>query len=496
VFQNDALFPWLTARENVADLLDDDSFVEYGAFVLAPQRARRTHQELIDLSPADGLVMGLGSTNGALFDDAHSRVAVMAYDWTVFAGTQGIMAHKKKDRLLKVVHELRLPLVLFSEGGGGRPGDTEFIGPAGLEFPTFWNFARLSGLVPLVGITNRYSFAGNVALLGMCDVIIATRNSNIGMGGPAMIEGGGLGAFPPTAIGPAAIQSKNGVIDILVKDEIEAVAAAKKYLSYFQGTMKTWTCADQRLLRHAIPENRLRVYEIRDVIQALVDDDSFLELRRDFGVGMVTALVRIEGRPMGLIANNPKHLGGAVDAEASDKGARFMQLCDAFDIPLLMLCDTPGFMVGPKAEESGQVRHMARLFVNAANLQIPIFTIILRKGYGLGALGSVGGGFHAPAFNISWPTGEFGGMGLEGHVKLAFAKELAAIDDPEARKVEYERLVAEMYEKGKALSMAEFFEIDDVIDPADSRRWIMRGLKSIPPRATRDGKRRANIDTW
>jgi acetyl/propionyl-CoA carboxylase alpha subunit/acetyl-CoA carboxylase carboxyltransferase component len=484
-----------TTRENIADLVDEDSFTEYGPLVLAAQRGRRSYEELLEMSPADGLIAGLASINGDTFDDAHSRAMVIGYDWTVFAGTQGIMGHHKTDRALLQAQRLELPIVLFAEGGGGRPGDTE-IGPAGLDVLTFWHFSRLSGMKPIVGVTSRFCFAGNAALLGCCDVIIATEDANIGMGGPAMIEGGGLGVVGPKEIGPAAVQSANGVIDILVADEAEAVAATKKYLSYFQGPVEDWDCVDQRLLRRAIPENRLRAYDIRAVIEQIADTDSVLELRRDFGVGMITALVRVEGRPMGLIANNPRHLGGAVDADAADKGARFMQLCDAYDLPILSLCDTPGFMVGPDAEAAGQVRHVARLFVTAANVSVPMFTIVLRKGYGLGAQGSTGGSFHAPIFLVAWPTGEFGGMGLEGHVRLAFRRELEAIDDPAERDAEYQRLVAQMYHQGRGISMAEHFEIDDVIDPADTRRWVMRGLKSVPPRPPATGKRRPNIDTW
>ncbi len=485
-----------TARENIADLLDPDSFIEYGSFVLAAQRTRRSYEELLAISPGDGVVAGLGAVNGDRFPDDKARVAVFSYDWAVFAGTQGAKGHAKKDRLLKIAYDEQIPVVFFTEGGGGRPGDSDYLGVTGLETMTFWHLARLSGLVPLVGISSRFCFAGNVTALGICDVIIATRNSNMGMGGPAMIEGGGLGKVAATDIGPASVMSPNGVIDILVEDEKEAVAAAKKYLSYFQGAVTEWECADQRLLRRVIPENRLRVYEVREVIELLADTGSVLELRKEFGVGTVTALIRIEGRPFGLISNNPKHLGGAVDGPAADKSARFMQLCDAFDIPIIMLCDTPGFMVGPEVEAAAQVRHVSRLFVHAANVTVPIFTIVLRKGYGLGAQGSTGGSFHAPFFLVSWPTGEFGGMGLEGHVKLAFAKELEAITDPAEQKKEYDRLVAELYQKGKALSVAEYFEIDEVIDPAESRRWIMRGLKSSKPPLPRAGKKRPNVDTW
>lgn len=485
-----------TARENIADLVDPGSLIEYGAFGIAPQRARRPHEELLRMSPADGVITGLASINSDVFGSSRSRAAVMAYDWTVFGGSQGMLGHKKKDRLFRLADELELPVVMFAEGGGGRPGDTEFIGAAGLDTMSFSYLARLSGLVPLIGITNRYCFAGNAALLAICDVIIATEDSNIGMAGPAMIRGAGLGEFDAKEIGSSSVQSRNGVIDVLVKDEEEAVQVAKKYLAFFQGALPTWECADQRLLRNLIPEERLRSYDVRTIIHTLADTDSVLELRPEFGIGMVTALARIEGTPVGVLANNCRHLGGAADADAADKGARFMQLCDAFGIPLVMLVDTPGFMVGPEAEKTAQVRHFGRLFVTGANLTIPIFSFVLRKGYGLGALGSSGGGFHTPKFTVAWPTGEFGGMGFEGHVRLAYAKELARIDDEDARELEYQRLVDKLYEKGSALGMAEDFEIDAVIDPVETRRWIRRGLDSLPPKSGRRDKRRPNVDTW
>jgi acetyl/propionyl-CoA carboxylase alpha subunit len=484
-----------TARENIADLVDPGTFVEYGGLALAAQRGRLTYDELLAKSPGDGLVAGLASINGDVFDDEQSRAMVMSYDWTVLAGTQGSAGHKKADRMLQVADRFKLPLVLFAEGGGGRPGDTE-MGPTGLDVMTFWYFARLSGQSPVVGVTSRFCFAGNAALLGCCDVIIATEDSNIGMAGPTMIEGAGLGLVAPTEIGPSSVQSVNGVIDVLVNDDAEAVAVAKKYLSYFQGPVPHWEAPDQRLLRHAIPEKRVRAYDIRRVIDLLADTDSVLELRRGFGEGVVTALIRLEGRPMGLIANNPQHLSGAVDADGADKSARFMQLCDAFDLPILSLCDTPGVMVGPDAEAQAQVRHVCRLFVTAANLKVPMFSIVLRKGYGLGAQASTGGSFRASVFLVSWPTGEFGGMGLEGHVRLAFRRELEEAQDPASREVLYQQLVKEMYEKGTGISLAEYLEIDDVIDPADSRSWVIRGLRSLPPRPIAEGKRRPNIDTW
>ncbi len=485
-----------TARENISELIDDGSLIEYAPLVIAAQRARRSMQDLIERTPGDGMVAGLARVNGDTFPDDAARCVVMTYDYTVLAGTQGLHNHRKKDRLFDLAHRLRTPVVLFAEGGGGRPGDTDGTSIAGLDGPAFHLFAQLSGLVPLVGITSGYCFAGNAALLGCCDVVIATKNSNIGMGGPAMIEGGGLGVFSPDAVGPFDSQCVNGVIDIEADDEPHAIALAKKYLSYFQGTLFDWEAADQRELRQAIPPNRLRAYDIRSVIDSLFDTGSVLELRRRFGLGMVTAFARIEGRPVGVMANDPTHLGGAIDPDAADKGSRFMQLCDAYDIPLVFLCDTPGFMVGPEVETHAQVRHASRLFVTAASLDVPFVTVVLRKGYGLGAMAMAGGSFRAPIFTIAWPTGEFGGMGLEGAVRLGYRKELEAITDPVARETEYQRLVDRMYEHGSAINAATAFEIDEVIDPANTRHWIMTAFRSAPPPTPRTTKKRPMIDTW
>ncbi len=487
-----------TARENIADLADPDSFIEYGGMTVAAQRNRLSMDQLLKKSPADGLIAGIGSINGRLFDDSRARCMMISYDYTAMAGTQGAFNHKKMDRMLLLAEERRLPLVLFAEGGGGRPGDVDaqIMMVAGLDIETFARFARLSGLVPLIGVVSGRCFAGNAALLGCCDTIIAARDAKIGMGGPAMIEGGGLGECSPDDIGPIEVQSPNGVVDIVVEGEAEAVKTAKLYLSYFQGPVSDWECADQRELRRCIPENRLRAYDVRRVIDILADTGSVLELRKEFGPGIITAFVRIEGRPFGLTANNSMFLGGAIDSDGADKASRFMQLCDAFDVPMITLSDTPGFMVGPEAEKTAQVRHFSRMFATGASVTIPIFSVILRKGYGLGAMAMVGGGYHRPVFNISWPTGEFGGMGLEGAVKLGFKKELESAADPDQRQALFETMVAMAYEHGKAVNMASYLEIDDVIDPMESRRWIMRGFKSMPEPEKRNGKKRPNIDTW
>ncbi len=473
-----------TARENLSDLVDEGSFVEYGPLLFAAQERRRSKQELIERTPADGLVAGVGKIDG------HPTV-VMSYDYTVLAGTQGMRNHAKKDRLFEIAEQRRLPVVLFAEGGGGRPGDVDMPIVAGLDCRAFHLFARLSGLVPLVGIASGYCFAGNAALLGCCDVVIATEDASIGMGGPAMIEGGGLGVYEPQEVGPIDVQYANGVVDLRCADDAEAVALAKRYLSYFTGDREPQATSDQTQLRNLIPQNRKRIYDVRKVIDALLED--VFELRRGFGLGIVTVLARVDGKPLGVIANDPSHLGGAIDAHGADKAARFMQLCDAFDLPLLFLCDTPGFMVGPQAERTATVRHFSRMFVTGANLGVPTGTVVLRKGYGLGAQAMAGGGFKAPLFTVGWPTSEFGAMGLEGAVRLGLRRELEAIEDEAERQRAFETAVQAAYDRGQGISMAEYGEIDDVIDPADTRRWIRMLLDERPPRT---GKRRPNIDAW
>jgi acetyl-CoA carboxylase carboxyltransferase component len=484
-----------TTRENVEDLLDPGSYVEYGAMVIAAQRRRRTLEDLITRTPGDGMVAGIGTVNGDRFEGQAARCVVMSYDYTVLAGTQGLQNHRKKDRLFELAETLKLPVVFFTEGGGGRPGDTDGIG-GGLDCMAFNLFAKLSGSVPIVAINSGYCFAGNAALLGCADVVIAAKDSNIGMGGPAMIEGGGLGVYEPTAVGPMSVQVANGVVDIEVEDEAEAVRVAKQYLSYFQGRVGDWECADQRLLRSAIPENRLRTYDVRRVLELMFDTGSVLELRPKFGIGMITALARIEGRPVGVIANNPNFLAGAIDSDNADKGARFLQLCDAFDLPVITLIDTPGMMVGPEVEKTALVRHCSRLFVVGANLSVPMVSIVLRKCYGLGAQAMAGGSLKAPLICVAWPTGEFGGMGLEGAVRLGYRKELEAAGEGPERDALYQQLVDRMYEHGKALSTATGFEIDDVIDPADSRSVITRVLDAVPDPPRREHKKRPHIDTW
>jgi acetyl-CoA carboxylase carboxyltransferase component len=466
-----------TARENLADLVDADSFIEFGPLALAAQRRRREIEELIERTPADGLVGGVATVNADLFGDDDTQCVVASYDYMVLAGTQGWTNHRKKDRLFELAERQQLPVILFAEGGGGRPGDTDWPGASWLDCLAFALFGGLAGSVPLIGINAGYCFAGNAALLGTCDIIISTEDSWVGMGGPAMIEGGGLGTFGPKEIGPTDVHVANGGIDVLVADEAEATAVAKKLLGYTQGRVSGWTAPDPQAARDAVPANRKRVYDMHDAIEAIVDVDSALELRPEWNPGLITSFARIEGRPVGIIANNPMHLAGAVDHGAATKAGAFMELCDRWGVPILFLCDTPGFMVGPESDAQGLPRSAGALFRIGANLSVPFGLVVTRKAYGLGAQAMAGGGLKEPLFAISWPTGEFGPMGLEGAVRLGFSRELAEAGDAAAQEALFEQLVDTMYEHGKATNVASHFEIDDVIDPADTRKWVGRLLR-------------------
>ena len=468
-----------TARENLRQLCDEGSFVEYGQLAVAAQRDRMSSEKLKAETAADGVITGLATINAQQFGEQASQVAIIVNDYTVLAGTQGYFHHRKIDRMLDQAKRSYLPVVMYTEGGGGRPGDTDVkIQIAGLDVPTFASWASLSGQVPMIAVNNGYCFAGNAALFGCADIRIATKTSWIGMAGPAMIEGGGLGSFAPTEIGPMDVQAKNGVVDLVADDEAHATALTQQCLGYFQGGSETWQCADQVELRDMMPADRRYVYDVRSVITQIVDSDSFLELSQAYGCAVITGFARIEGRAVGVIANDCRYLGGAVNAEAAEKTAKFITLCDNFDIPIVSLCDSPGFMVGPTSEEEAAVRRMAQLFIAGAKLTTPLVTIFLRKGYGLGAMAMAGGSFHKPIYSASWPSGEFGGMGLEGAVRLGYKKELEAVTEGEERDSLFNQLVDKMYERGKATEAAAHLEIDAVIDPADTRAVIVRAFES------------------
>jgi len=484
-----------TARENLDDLVDPGSFVEYGGLAIAAQRGRRELEELIDRTPADGLIGGTARINGELFGDA-AACAVLSYDYMVLAGTQGAIGHRKKDRIFELIERMRLPTVIFAEGGGGRPGDTDYAVVSALDTRAFALWARLSGVVPRIAIVNGRCFAGNAVLAGASDLIVATESTTLGMGGPAMVAGGGLGQFEPEQIGPLSVQGPNGVVDIAVADEAEAVATTKRLISYFQGSLAEWSEPDGEALRDSIPDRRRRAYDVRRVIDGLADVGSVTTLRGGFAREMATALVRIEGRPVGVIANNSMHHAGAITSAGADKAARFLQLCDAFGLPVLSLIDTPGIMVGPDAEATALVRHASRLFLAGANLRVPLVAVTLRRAYGLGAQAMAGGGLHEPLLTVGWPTAELGAMGLEGAVRLGFRRELDAIADEDEREARVEEMVTGAHEHAKALNAATLFELDDVIDPADSRRVIAATFAAATSRPEPEPRSRRVVDAW
>ncbi|MFT5997323.1 MAG: acetyl-CoA carboxylase carboxyltransferase component, partial [Glaciecola sp.] len=471
---------YLTARENLQNLCSIDSFMEYGQMAVAAQRLRRDYDELKTATAADGVITGIGQINQGLVAKQNTQTAIVINDYSVLAGTQGYFHHLKLDRILAIAADKKLPVVMFTEGGGGRPGDTDITTVnSGLQCQSFATWASLQGKVPRISVANGYCFAGNAALFGAADITIATQSSWIGMAGPAMIEGGGLGVVKPTDIGPSDKQVKNGVIDILVENEQQAAEIAKKCLLYFQGPLvdeQKYSFADQQALNHVLPEDRRFVYDVKEIIHILADTDSFTEIKALFGAAIMTGFMHLQGHPVGVIASNCKVLGGAIDVDAGEKASQFMHLCQQFSIPVVVLCDTPGFMVGPEHEERGAVRRLSQLFVAGSQLTVPLVAVVLRKCYGLGAQALLGGNTRQPSYTMAWPTGEFGAMGLEGAVKLGFKKELAAVADPIARKALYEQLLAEQYQKGQAQEVASVLEIDAVIEPSNTRQTLLLAL--------------------
>jgi len=456
----------------VNTVCDPDSFNEYGAFAVAAQRQRIDYETLKKSTPADAIITGVGRVNSV-------KTALVVNDYSVLAGTQGYFHHQKLDRILDIASRESLPVIMFTEGGGGRPGDTDVTTVnSGLQCASFGTWASLAGEVPRIAIANGYNFAGNAALFGAADVTIATKSSWVGMAGPAMIEGGGLGAFKPTDIGPSESQFTNGTIDILVDDETQACVMAKKVLMYFQNDNLAYNSQEQSALQFYMPENRRQTYDVRGIVTHIFDVDSFTELQQEYGRSIVTGFATLGGIPVGVMANDCQHLGGAIDVDAGEKAARFMNLCNQFSIPIISFCDTPGFMVGPEHETRGAVRRLAELFKIGAQITTPFFAVVLRKCYGLGAQAMLAGSTQRPNYTLAWPTGEFGPMGLEGAVKLGFSKELESESDADKREALYAKLLNEQYERGKAIEVASVLEIDAVIAPSQTREYLARCVRN------------------
>jgi len=470
-----------TARENIAAFADPGSFVEYGGL----SKPARTDME----GPADGLVMGTATVDGR-------PVVLVAYDYTVHAGTQSATNHRKMDRIFSLAEANKLPVIGWWDGGGARPHEMLIAGrPVNSGFVTF---ARLSGLVPTIALVTGRAFAGQANLSGLSDVVIATKSATMGMAGPPLVEAALGHRLTPEEIGPMSVHEKSGAIDVLVDTEDEAMAAARKYLSFFraeeQQPQNDFEAPDPLALRDVIPKNPRRAYDVRKAVSGMADIDSVLELRPRFGKAAITALAKLAGQPVGIIANQPMFLAGAMDSPACDKIARFIGLCDAHDLPIVFLCDTPGLMVGPDVEKTALVRHSARILTAAATATVPMLTVVLRKAYGLGyyVMGSTA--YH-PNLVIAWPTAEFGGMGIEGAVNIIHQQELEAETDLAKRRVLHDQRTQELKDHHTALQVAERFHVDDVIDPADTRQILIRCLATTPAPAPRQGRKRV-IEPW
>ncbi len=470
-----------TARENIAVFADPESFVEYGGLA-TPSRDDME-------GPADGLVMGTATVDG-------QPVVLVAYDYTVFAGTQSATNHRKMDRIFSLAEKNRWPVIGWWDGGGARPHDMLIAGrPVN---PGFVTFARLSGLVPTIAMVTGRAFAGQANLSGLSDVIIATKSATMGMAGPPLVEAALGHKLTPEEIGPMSVHEKSGAVDVLVETEEEAMVTARQYLSYFRTDVEidseTIETPDNLALREVIPENPRRAYNVRKVIEGLADIGNILELRAKFGRAAVTSLIKIGGRPLGVIANQPMVLAGAMDSPACDKIARFIGLCDAYDLPILFLCDTPGLMVGPDVEKTALVRHSARILTAAATATVPLLTVVLRKAYGLGYY-VMGSEAYQPNLVLAWPTAEFGGMGIEGAINIIHQQELEAEIDPEARQLLHDRLTEELKDHHTALRVAGRFYVDDVIDPANTRRILEQSLAALAAPPPRQGRKRI-VDPW
>jgi acetyl-CoA carboxylase carboxyltransferase component len=471
----------LTARERIDAVLDPGSFVETG--VLAGGEDE----------PAGGLVGGFGTLYG-------KPIAISSYDYSVWGGTQTAVNHSKIDRIMDLSFRHRWPFVCFADGGGARAQGLagRGWGQAGMSntLGTFDGLATLSGWVPIVSVVSGRSFAGNASIAGFSDVVFATKGSAIGMGGPPLVEAALGLKVTPEELAPSEMHEKSGGIDLLIEDDEQGAELVRRYLAYFLIEQTEGVVSPtHETIRSIVPDNRRGVYDMRKVIHALADADSVFELRPNWAISAITALARLGGYPIAIIANQPRSpIAGAIDADAADKLARFIQLADAFDIPILSLMDNPGFMLGPKAEQGGIARHHARPLLAQVNRTVPLFLVHIRKAYGLGPMAM--GSMQQPTdLRLAWPTVEAGGMALEGAAALIQRKEIAAAGGQQEAREMRDELAAKMRERSLALNAARSYSYDEVIDPAETRDRVIRMLSFIPKPPARE-RRKHYIDSW
>jgi acetyl-CoA carboxylase carboxyltransferase component len=475
----------LSARTRIERLVDPGTFDEIGAFASSEAEDEKPHPR--ENSPADGVVTGTARIDGR-------PVVVVAQDFSVFGGSIGKLGSAKTQRMVKIAIRRGFPMVWLLDGGGHRIQDGQNSRHFAQANGMFHDLARASGWVPMVALMLGAGFAGPTNYASMCDFVVMVRGQSVmGLAGPALVKAGTGEDTDQEALGGAQVQvDKQGLADLGVEDEDAAFAAARRFLSYLPGNARkppplvpTADPADRgdEALLDVLPESARRAYDMRKVITGIVDIDGLFELKPTFAANIVTAFARLGGRPVGIIANQPLRTGGILDANACEKGAHFIALCDAFGLPLISLIDVAGFYIGSAAERTTLGRRSAKLTFEWAHASVPRVSVVIRKGFGFGYFAMNGGrAFDADAC-FAWPSAQICAMSIEGAIDVAFRKEYMAAADPQARRQE---MIEQTRSQTASIHAAEGFGVDDVIDPRTTRRRVIEIFDTVPPRREND----------
>jgi acetyl-CoA carboxylase carboxyltransferase component len=463
----------LTARERLDLLIDEGTFVELGIQGRPHSAARAMDGKE---APADGVITGYGKVNGRL-------TAVAAYDFTVMAGSMGMTGEIKVGRLRELALTKRIPMVWLLDSAGARIQEAVgslFAGSGHL----FREEVVMSGVIPQVAALMGPCAAGTAYIPGLADFVPMVRGrGSMALAGPHLVRAAVGEDVTQEELGGSRVHCrKSGVGDLEVSDDPECIERIKQYLSYFpqnceespphKPTADPVDRGDDELL-DVLPESNRKPYDMYEVIRRIVDDGEYFDLKPQWAKTIITCLARFGGRPAGIVANQPRQLGGILDNDSSDKAARFINLCNAYGIPLVFLMDVPGFMVGTKVEEAGIIRHGAKMLYATSNATVPKITVVLRKAYGAGYYVMCGRAFE-PDLIVAWPSAEISVMGAEGAVEIIFRKQVQEAEDPEAKRrelIENFRQIIDVY------IAAGHDMVDDVIDPRETRATICRGLE-------------------
>ena len=474
----------LSARERIAHLVDLGSFHEFGALV---QPKRDTFDTETLQAPFDGVITGFGRIDGR-------AVGLCAFDFSVLGGSNGRIGEHKVEHVATQCLQQGCPLLLLLDGGGHRIQEGLDSRHFAVGSRYFQIAVHLSGWVPTVALIMGPGFAGPSNFAALCDLVVMVRGtSTMGIAGPALVAAATGELTDKDTLGGADVQAtRHGLADLVAESDGHALALARRYLSYLPAHADAepprcpWPAAqaepdaaDEQALLHVVPDNPRQPYDVHDVLRAVADRDSVFELKPDFAPNLVTAFARLAGRPVGIVANQPLHLAGTLDARACEKGAHFVSVCDAFGLALVYLIDLPGFLVGQEAEDTALARRSGRLLFELGQATVPRLSVVMRKGYGLGYIAMCGGRSFDADLCVAWPTAEICAMSVEGAVDVAYAKQVAAAADPAARRAE---LIARFRQQLGALHAAAHFGIDDVIDPRDTRAALLATLERCPPR--------------